>query len=130
MNSLNLDIKIHLYILIFFFRSILTEKLNAKARRRNERHSKMELENQRGVTLPRKNQSISTPSLGLVPNTADNYSNGTPISISVNRSMSNISMNKTKKKKKNQESKKKLTTNDIGLPFNFMYVYFFFYIYF
>lgn len=97
----------------------MIEKLNAKARRRNERHSKMEIENQRGVTLPRKNQSISTPSLGLTLNAPDNFSNGTPMSINVNRSMSNISMSNTKKKKKSQEAKKKLTTNDIGLPFDF-----------
>lgn len=82
----------------------------------------MEIENQRGVTLPRKNQSISTPSLGLTPNAPDNFSNGTSMPISVNRSMSNISMSKSKKKKKHQESKKKLTTNDIGLPFDFRYV--------
>lgn len=79
------------------------------------------MENQRGVTLPRKNQSISTPSLGLTPHAPDNYSNGSPMSISVNRSMSNISMTKTKKKKSHQEAKKKLTTNDIGLPFDFRY---------
>ncbi|XP_058798236.1 actin nucleation-promoting factor WASL-like isoform X2 [Phymastichus coffea] len=103
-------------------RNILIEKLNAKARRRNERHSKMEIDNQRGLTLPNKNQSISTPSLGFTPNAPDNYSNGSPMTINVNRSMSNISMSKSKKKKRNQEAKKKLTANDIGLPFNFRHV--------
>ncbi|XP_011497860.1 PREDICTED: neural Wiskott-Aldrich syndrome protein [Ceratosolen solmsi marchali] len=104
-------------------RNILNEKLSAKTRRRNERHSKMEMESQRGVTLPRKNQSISTPSLGLTSNAPDNFSNGSPVPVSVNRSMSNISMsNKTKKKKRNQEAKKKLTTNDISLPFDFRHV--------
>lgn len=85
----------------------------------------MEMENQRGMMLPRKNQSISTPSLGLTHNAPDNYSNGTPPAISVNRSMSNISMSKSKKKKRSQEkeAKKKLTTNDIGLPFDFRYLY-------
>ncbi|KAJ8682296.1 hypothetical protein QAD02_018088 [Eretmocerus hayati] len=102
-------------------RSILVEKLNARARRRNDRHSKMEMDNQRGVTLPRKNQSISTPSLGL-PNASDSFPNGSSMSISVNRSMSNISMTKIKKKKRKQEAKKKLTTNDIGLPFDFRHV--------
>ncbi|XP_001608170.1 neural Wiskott-Aldrich syndrome protein [Nasonia vitripennis] len=105
-------------------RNILIEKLNAKARRRNERHSKMEMENQRGMMLPRKNQSISTPSLGLTHNPPDNFSNGTPVAINVNRSMSNISMSKSKKKKRSheKEAKKKLTTNDIGLPFDFRHV--------
>jgi hypothetical protein len=83
----------------------------------------MEIENQKGVILPRKNQSISTPSLGLTSNTPDNFSNGSAVSVNVNRSMSNISMsNKTKKKKRNQEAKKKLTTNDISLPFDFRYI--------
>lgn len=82
----------------------------------------MEIDNQRGLTLPNKNQSISTPSLGFTPNAPDNnYSNGSPMTVNVNRSMSNISMSKSKKKKRNQEAKKKLTANDIGLPFNFRY---------
>ena len=79
----------------------------------------MEIGIQKDVTLPQKNKSISTPSLGLGPNAPDNYSNGTPMTINVNRSMSNISTSKSKKKKKSHESKKKLTTNDIGSPFDF-----------
>ncbi|KAL7288564.1 hypothetical protein TKK_0017305 [Trichogramma kaykai] len=104
-------------------KNVLDERLSARARRRSERHSKPP-ENQRGVTLPQKNQSVSTPSLGLVPNTSEKFSNGTSMTSNINRSLSNISSStkSSKKKKKNHESKKKLTTNDIGLPFDFRHV--------
>ncbi|KAJ8682447.1 hypothetical protein QAD02_018239 [Eretmocerus hayati] len=101
------------------FRSILVEELNVRAERRNGRHLKIEMENQRGVTPPR-NQSISTPSSRL-PNASDNFPNVSSMLISVNKIISNISMTKINKRRK-QEIKKKLTTDDIGIPFDFRHV--------
>ncbi|XP_014213768.1 neural Wiskott-Aldrich syndrome protein [Copidosoma floridanum] len=106
----------------FVLRNILLEKLNNTARRRNEKLSRMEMGNQRGLGDQIKNQSISTPSLGLTPNMPNNLSNGSPLSMNVNRSLTNISIGKNKKKKKSHDEKKKLTTNDIGLPFDFRHV--------
>lgn len=103
--------------MVFIFRNILLDKLNAKRQKRQQRRSKMEIEGQHGATLPWRNQSSTSP-VAFSTGSTSNLANGTPTTIGVNRSASSSSMYKTKKKKRDK-AKRKLTKDDIGPPSNF-----------
>ncbi|KAI4478562.1 PREDICTED: neural Wiskott-Aldrich syndrome protein-like [Polistes canadensis] len=101
-------------------RDILLDKLNAKRQRRQEKRSKMEMETQHVVTLPRKSRS-STSSFAFTTGATSNTLNG-QTTVGVNRSASSSSMYKSKKKKSDKDSRRKLTKDDIGLPSNFRHL--------
>lgn len=101
----------------FILRDILLDKLNAKRQKRQEKRSKMEMETQHVVTLPRKSRS-STSSFAFTTGATSNTLNG-QTTVGVNRSASSSSMYKSKKKKGDKDSRRKLTKDDISLPSNF-----------
>ncbi|XP_046824516.1 neural Wiskott-Aldrich syndrome protein-like [Vespa crabro] len=101
-------------------RDILLDKLNAKRQKRQEKRSKMEMETQQLVTLPRKSRS-STSSFAFTTGATSNTLNG-QTTVGVNRSASSSSMYKSKKKKGDKDSRRKLTKDDISLPSNFRHI--------
>lgn len=102
-------------------RNILLGKLNAKRQKRQEKRSKMEMETQHVVTLPRKSRS-STLSFAFTSGATSNTLNGAQTTVGVNRSASSSSMYKSKKKKGEKDSRRKLTKDDISLPSNFRHI--------
>ncbi|XP_015592177.1 neural Wiskott-Aldrich syndrome protein [Cephus cinctus] len=103
-------------------RSVVLEKLNTKRQRRQERRSRMEVDSQHGVTLPRMSQS-NTSTFGFSQvSTSTNLLNGSPSATGVNRSISSSSMYKTKKTKWKKDTKRRLTAADISSPSNFRHV--------
>ncbi|XP_012267587.2 neural Wiskott-Aldrich syndrome protein-like [Athalia rosae] len=102
-------------------RSIILEKLNAKRQRRQERKSRTSSDSHHSLTLPKKSHS-NTSALGFNTGSSTNISNGSPSSVTVNRSVSSSSMYKTKKNKQDKDPKRRLTKADIGSPSDFRHL--------
>lgn len=93
-------------------RSIIYERLNANKERRQEKKTKLNVESQQRVTLPRRN-----------PSSAQNHSssmlNRMPSSGGINGGYTGSSTMYKKKNKRDRDQKRKLTAADIGQPSNF-----------